>query len=161
MNGHPTVPIVPVLMALSDEFNVTGIEFITAFIAGYEVETRLAEMSGFAHYDKGWHGTATYGTFGAAAAAAKLLGLDTDQTITALGIAATQAAGLKSMFGTMCKPLHAGKAASKWFVGGTPGKKKVLLVEWTLSSARRGLLQHRQMGLERFQLVLHITKSLQ
>jgi 2-methylcitrate dehydratase PrpD len=123
MNGHPTVPIVPVLMALSDEFNVTGIEFITAFIAGYEVETRLAEMSGFAHYDKGWHGTATYGTFGAAAAAAKLLGLDTDQTITALGIAATQAAGLKSMFGTMCKPLHAGKAASNGLLAARLAKK--------------------------------------
>ena len=123
MNGHPTVPIVPVLMALSDEFNVTGIEFITAFIAGYEVETRLAEMSGFAHYDKGWHGTATYGTFGAAAAAAKLLSLDAEQTITALGIAATQAAGLKSMFGTMCKPLHAGKAASNGLLAARLAKK--------------------------------------
>ena len=123
MNGHPTVPVVPVLMAISDEISVTGIEFITAFIAGYEVETRLAEMSGFAHYDKGWHGTATYGTFGAAAAAAKLLGLNEEQTITALGIAATQAAGLKAMFGTMCKPLHAGKAASNGLLAARLAKK--------------------------------------
>ena len=123
MNGHPTVPVVPVLMAISDEISVTGIEFITAFIAGYEVETRLAEMSGFAHYDKGWHGTATYGTFGAAAAAAKLLGLNEEQTITALGIAATQAAGLKAMFGTMCKPLHAGKAAANGLLAARLAKK--------------------------------------
>lgn len=112
MNGHPTVPLVPALMALADEAPVSGMDFLTAFVAGYEVETLLAEMCGFAHYDKGWHGTATYGTFGAAAAAAKLLGLDADGSTTALGIAATQAAGLKSMFGTMCKPLHAGKAAA-------------------------------------------------
>ena len=112
MNGHPTVPLVPALMALSDEKPVRGIDFITAFVTGYEVETALAEMSGFAHYDKGWHGTATYGTFGAAAACANLMGLNDIQSTMALGIAATQAAGLKSMFGTMCKPLHAGKAAS-------------------------------------------------
>jgi 2-methylcitrate dehydratase PrpD len=123
MNGHPTVPVVPVLMALSDEKKVSGIEFITAFVAGYEVETRLAEMSGFAHYDRGWHGTATYGTFGAAAAASKLLELNTEQTITALGIAATQAAGLKSMFGTMCKPLHAGKAAANGLLSARLAKK--------------------------------------
>ena len=120
MMGHPTVPLVPALMALADEAaggtangaKVDGLAFITAFVAGYEVETLLAEMSGFSHYDRGWHGTATYGTFGAAAAAAKLMGLDAAQSTTALGIASTQAAGLKSMFGTMCKPLHAGKAAS-------------------------------------------------
>ena len=112
MNGHPTVPVVPALMALADEIDVCGVDFITAFIAGYEVETLLAEMSGFSHYDKGWHGTATYGTFGAAAAAARLLNLTGEETVTALGIASTQAAGLKSMFGTMCKPLHAGKAAA-------------------------------------------------
>ncbi|MBH67829.1 MAG: hypothetical protein CMM58_05700 [Rhodospirillaceae bacterium] len=112
MNGHPSVPVVPVLMALADEMEVQGLQFLTSFVAGYEVETLLAEMSGYSHYDKGWHGTATYGTFGAAAAASKLLGLTDDETVTALGIASTQAAGLKSMFGTMCKPLHAGKAAS-------------------------------------------------
>ena len=111
MNGHPTVPVVPALMALADEIDFTGMDFITAFVAGYEVETLLAEMSGFDHYDKGWHGTATYGTFGAAQLA-RLLNLSVDETVTALGIASTQAAGLKSMFGTMCKPLHAGKAAA-------------------------------------------------
>ena len=64
------------------------------------------------HYDVlGFHATGTLGSFGAAAACAHLLGLDAETFATALGIAGTQAAGLKSMFGTMCKPLHAGKAA--------------------------------------------------
>ena len=59
----------------------------------------------------GFHATGTVGSFGAAAACARLLGLDADKTAQALGIAGTQAAGLKSQFGTMCKPFHAGKAA--------------------------------------------------
>ena len=67
---------------------------------------------GLSHYDAGWHTTGTVGSFGAAAAAAKILELDREQTAMALGIAATQTAGLKAMFGTMCKPLHAGKAAA-------------------------------------------------
>ena len=63
------------------------------------------------HYLKGWHSTATIGTFGAAVGASRMLGLDSEKCALAMGIAGTQAAGLKSMFGTMCKPLHAGKAA--------------------------------------------------
>ncbi len=112
MLGHPTVPVVPVLMALADEETVDGSALIAAFIAGYEVEVRLSDMIGVEHIDDGWHSTGTIGTFGAAMAAANLMGLSPEQTATALGIAATQAAGLKAMFGTMCKPLHAGKAAA-------------------------------------------------
>ena len=112
MLGHPTVPLVPALMALADESKISGMDMITAFVAGYEVEARLSDMTGVAHIDNGWHSTATIGTFGAAAASANLMGLDADQSTAALGIAATQAAGLRAMFGTMCKPLHAGKAST-------------------------------------------------
>ena len=112
MLGHPTVPVVPVLMALADENRIDGLSLITAFIAGYEVEARLGDMLGVEHIDAGWHSTGTTGTFGAAAAAASVMQLDAEQTATALGIASAQAAGLIAMFGTMCKPLHAGKAAS-------------------------------------------------
>src|SRR5438552_5028556 len=63
------------------------------------------------HYDLGFHATGTVGCFGAAVACARLLGLDAAATAQALGIAGTQAAGLKSQFGTMCKPFHAGKAS--------------------------------------------------
>jgi len=112
MVGHPTVPVVPGLLALSERDGGTGKDFITAFVAGVETEVRISMLMGESHYVKGWHTTATVGTFGAAAAAAHKLGLDTDACVTAFGIAATQAAGLKSNFGTMCKPLHAGKAAA-------------------------------------------------
>jgi 2-methylcitrate dehydratase PrpD len=111
LNGHPTAPMLPALLALAEQRGSTGREVLTAFIGAYEIECCIAAMIGDSHYDDGWHNTATIGTFGAAAACGKLLGLDGHHTATALGIAATQAAGLKAMFGTMCKPLHAGKAA--------------------------------------------------
>ena len=111
MHGHPTAPVAPVVLALGEQLGATGEDVIRAFIAGYEVECALGAMAGHEHYDNGFHATATMGTFGAAAAGANLMGLNAGQTINALGIAATQAAGLKSMFGTMTKPLHAGKAA--------------------------------------------------
>ncbi len=111
LNGHPSAPVLPALLALAEQNHMDGQEVLTAFIAGYEVECLISAMIGNSHYDAGWHNTATIGTFGAAVACAKLLGLNAGQTAMAMGIAATQAAGLKSMFGTMCKPLHAGKAA--------------------------------------------------
>jgi 2-methylcitrate dehydratase PrpD len=112
MVGHPTVPVVPAILALAERDGCNGKDFIAAFVAGVEAEVRISMLMGESHYLKGWHTTATVGTFGAAAAAAHMLGLSTDETVTAFGIAATQAAGLKSNFGTMCKPLHAGKAAA-------------------------------------------------
>ena len=111
LHGHPTVPVVPAILALAEQKGLSGREVVDAFIIGYEAECLIGEMMGLAHYDHGWHATATVGTFGAAAGCARMLGLDAGQSAMALGIAATQAAGLKSMFGTMCKPLHAGKAA--------------------------------------------------
>ncbi len=111
LHGHPTVPIVPAILAIAEQNGASGRSVLEAFVVGYEVECLIGEMMGLAHYDHGWHATATVGTFGAAAGAARLLGLSAEQASMALGIAATQAAGLKSMFGTMCKPLHAGKAA--------------------------------------------------
>ena len=111
MGGHPTVPIMPALLALGEANGVSGADLIAAFVAGYETACRIGALVAPGHYAQGFHATATVGTFGAAVACAHLLKLDTAQTATALGIAGTQAAGLKSMFGTMCKPLHAGKAA--------------------------------------------------
>jgi 2-methylcitrate dehydratase PrpD len=111
MRGHPTAPVAPPVLALSEREKKTGRDAVTAFVAGIETQARVGAFMGESHYAKGWHQTATVGTFGAAAASARLLGLDPATTAMALGIAGTQAAGLKSMFGTMCKPLHAGKAA--------------------------------------------------
>jgi 2-methylcitrate dehydratase PrpD len=111
MGGHPSVPIMPALLALGEARGASGADLIAAFVAGYETACRIGALVAPGHYAQGFHATATVGSFGAAAACARLLELDEAGTATALGIAGAQAAGLKSMFGTMCKPLHAGKAA--------------------------------------------------
>jgi 2-methylcitrate dehydratase PrpD len=111
MPGHPSVAILPGLLALAELKESSGTEVITAFVAGYETACRIGAALQPGHYNLGFHSTGTVGCFGAAAACARLLGLDAEATAMALGIAGTQAAGLKSQFGTMCKPFHAGKAA--------------------------------------------------
>src|SRR5437660_11415597 len=111
MPGHPSVAILPGLLALAEQRRSSGRELIAAFVAGYETCCRIGMALRPGHYDRGFHATGTVGCFGAAAACAHLLGLDADATAQALGIAGTQAAGLKSQFGTMCKPFHAGKAS--------------------------------------------------
>ncbi|MDP1692713.1 MAG: MmgE/PrpD family protein [Burkholderiaceae bacterium] len=111
-SGHPSVVLVPALLALAEARGASGAAFMTAFVAGYETLCRIGAALAPGHYAMGFHATGTVGTFGAAAACAHLLQLDADDTAVALGIAATQAAGLKAMFGTMCKPLHAGKACA-------------------------------------------------
>ncbi|MGH7099692.1 MAG: MmgE/PrpD family protein [Stellaceae bacterium] len=111
MPGHPSVAILPALLALAERERSPGRAVLTAFVAGYETACRIGAALRPGHYDLGFHATGTVGCFGAAAACAHLLGLDTERTAAALGIAGTQAAGLKSQFGTMCKPFHAGKAA--------------------------------------------------
>jgi 2-methylcitrate dehydratase PrpD len=87
-------------------------DVLRAFIAGYDAAGFVGSLVMRSHYERGFHSTATVGSFGAAAAAGLLLGLDETQMAIALGLAGTQAAGLKSMFGTMAKPFHAGRAAA-------------------------------------------------
>lgn len=108
---HPSAATAAACLALTEQLDLTGDAYLTAFVAGTEVACRIAAAVTPEHNDAGWHVTGTVGTFGAAAAASKLLGLSTDQTAAALGLAATQAAGLREMFGSMAKPLHPGKAA--------------------------------------------------
>ena len=112
MSGHPTVPIMAALLALAEERNASASQLLAAFIAGVEMECRIGAAVMPGHYTTGFHATGTLGTFAAAAACAHLLGLDEAQWLNAMGIAGAQAAGLKAMFGTMCKPFHAGKAAA-------------------------------------------------
>ena len=109
--GHPTAVILPALLALAEAEGASGRDLVAAFAAGYETLCRIGVLVAPGHYALGFHATATVGSFGAAAGCARLLRLDPARTAMAFGIAGTQAAGLKSMFGTMCKPLHAGKAA--------------------------------------------------
>ncbi len=111
MVGHPTAPVAPAALALAQMQGASGRALLDALIVGHEIESRIGELMGPSHYQQGFHVTGTIGTFGAAAACAHLRRLDASTTANALGLAAAQAAGLKSMFGTMAKPLHAGKAA--------------------------------------------------
>ncbi len=112
MSGHPSVPVIPAVLALAESGEFSGRAVLEAIVAGIELECRLGAMIGGGHYAIGFHSTGTIGTFGAAAACAHLLHLDESRWLAAMGLAGTQAAGLKSGFGTMAKPLHAGRAAS-------------------------------------------------
>jgi 2-methylcitrate dehydratase PrpD len=112
MGGHPSVPVIPAALALAETIAANGRALLEAIIMGIELECRLGAIVGGEHYAIGFHSTGTLGAFGAAAACAHLLKLDEDGWLRALGLAGTQAAGLKSGFGTMAKPLHAGRAAS-------------------------------------------------
>jgi 2-methylcitrate dehydratase PrpD len=111
LGGHPSAPVLPALFALADGSELSGRDFVTAYVAGFEAETRIARAVNFYHYEKGWHPTATLGVFGAAAACARLLRLTPQQIATALAIAASFSSGLKANFGTMTKPLHVGQSS--------------------------------------------------
>jgi 2-methylcitrate dehydratase PrpD len=108
---HPAGPVASAILALGERQQTSGEDFLHAFILGVEVECRIGKAVYPWHYDVGYHITGTAGVFGAAAASGKLLGLNQQQMVWALGIAATQSAGLREMFGTMCKPFHPGRAA--------------------------------------------------
>jgi 2-methylcitrate dehydratase PrpD len=113
---HPSVPVVPAVIALGEFFGRSGAQVLEAFVCGTEVECKLARGSSRASYDAGWHATGVFGTMGAAAAASRLVGLSPAQAGTALGIALSHASGSRQNFGTMVKPLHAGTAAMNGIV---------------------------------------------
>lgn len=108
---HPSAATAAVALSLCQRLDLTGADVIAAYVAGTEVACRVAAAVTPQHNDDGWHVTGTVGTFGAAAAASRLLGLEPRQATMALALAATQASGLRENFGTMAKPLHPGKAA--------------------------------------------------
>jgi len=110
--AHPTVTILPAVLALGEDHS-SGRDVLETYIVGVEVAARIGSVLLPHHYDKGWHATSTLGAIGSTAASAKMLRLDVTQTKNAFGIAASEASGLRSNFGTMVKPLHAGSAASK------------------------------------------------
>lgn len=111
---HIGTVVVPAAFALGQHLDVTGVQFLEAVICGYEVMSRIGMGFGVSsHRNRGWHVTSTAGTFGAAAAAAKLLGLDVDKTIHALGMAGTQSFGVWAFLedSASSKILHPGRAA--------------------------------------------------
>ncbi|MFW8566367.1 MmgE/PrpD family protein [Orrella sp. 11846] len=108
---HPAGPVCSALVSLAELTGASGRQIIDSLVIGIDVSCRIGNMIYPDHYDRGWHITGTTGVLGAAAACARLLGLDVKQTTMALGIAASQPVGLREQFGTMTKPFHPGAAA--------------------------------------------------
>jgi len=108
---HPTAPVAPALLALSELREVSGPDLLLAFTLGNEVQARIGLAISPQHYDKGWHITSTCGVFGAAAGSGKLLGLDEHQLVSALGTASTQSSGLCECLGWPAKSVSVGNAA--------------------------------------------------
>jgi 2-methylcitrate dehydratase PrpD len=111
VRGHPSTVLLPALFALAQTQRSSANELLAAYVVGVETMARLGLALGSRHYEQGFHNTATLGTLGAAAAASFLLRLDAEAIENALGLAATQSAGLRLQFGSEAKPLHAGQAA--------------------------------------------------
>jgi 2-methylcitrate dehydratase PrpD len=109
---HPTIPPLSSALVIGQKLGgIDGQTLMLAFLAGFEVECKISEWMLPQHYLRGMHSSGTVGTFGAYAAAAKLLGLRGDQLRSGFGIAASLAAGIRCNFGTMTKPFHVGRAA--------------------------------------------------
>ena len=137
---HPTAPALPPVLALGELASRSGLDVLTAYQIAVEVETKVAEAINPRHYDHGFHSTATIGAIGASAGAAKLLALNVEQTRRALGIGASQSAGLRENFGTMTKPFHPGRACESGVVAAEFAK-----LGWTATpivlEAGRGFFQ--------------------
>ncbi|WP_425046452.1 MmgE/PrpD family protein [Primorskyibacter sp. S87] len=110
--GHPSVAVFPAALAIGELRDLPLVEMLEAALIGMEVSIRVGLWLGRDHYQVGFHQTATAGTFGAAVAAGRLIGLQSDDMETLMGLSATRASGLKAQFGTMGKPYNAGMAAS-------------------------------------------------
>src|SRR5882672_7344275 len=108
---HASSPVLAALFALAERMPVSGADFMLAYAAGFEAGVRSGRTAP-GHHKGGWHLTGTLGSIAAGVAASKLLNLDAQKLTYAMGIAATQAGGMQQNRGTMCKSLHAGKAAS-------------------------------------------------
>lgn len=136
IQGHPAAAVFPALFVLGEKRGSSVAEIIASYVAGIEIGSWVASQLMPEHYDAGWHGTATVGTFASAAAVAHLLGLTQEQWISTLDFAATQASGIRELFGTTGKPLHAGRAAES-------GAIAAMLAEEGAQSQGQGLVGER------------------
>ena len=113
LRTHPSAPLIAALLPVAEHRRViTGRDFITAMVVGVEASSRVGSALGNEYYEAGWHATAILGRFGAATGVGRLIGLDRERMCYAIALAATQAGGLRDVFGTMSKAFHAGKAAA-------------------------------------------------
>ncbi|MSQ10367.1 MAG: MmgE/PrpD family protein [Dehalococcoidia bacterium] len=144
---HPSAPTVPAAWALAEANGSSGQDVLAAVALGIEICCRLGVSLHPWHYDEGWHITGTMGVFGSAVAAGRLHGLNAAQITVAMGIAGTQAAGLRENFGTMAKPLHAGRAAEAGVVAALLAKGG-FTASTTIIEGRRGVAEVMSPGRE-------------
>ena len=109
--SHPSAALVPAILALAEERGASGADCLDAYLIGFEVLARLGESMNLVHYQRGWHTTLSLGSMGVAAACARMMRLDAQQMQMAISLATSVAGGSKRQFGSMAKPLHAGRAA--------------------------------------------------
>jgi len=112
MRGHPSVALLPALLALAEATDAGGGDLVCAYVAGFELICKLSKAIAVRHYARGWHSTSSIGTLGAALACARLLRLDERRTTHAIGLAVAQAAGSRANFGTHAKSFQAGQAGA-------------------------------------------------
>jgi len=130
--SHTSSPVASALFAYASANRVRGRDFVEAFILGFEAASRVGNTVYPSHYDVGWHMTGTIGVFGAAAAIGRLIGLSSQEMVWALGLAATQSAGLREMFGSMGKAFHPGRSAQN-------GYAAALLAQAGFTAGERGI----------------------
>lgn len=141
---HATAVLIPALLSVAEAENLSGLDFLDAYIIGLELHTRIGAIVNPEHFQKGWHSTATVGTIGTAGACARLLGLDADAGLNAMSIGFSLAAGSKKQFGTMMKPIHAGLAAqhgvmaAKMASAGISGNDEFLTGPWSFQELYGG-----------------------
>ena len=135
---HPAGPVAPAALALVEHLGLSGRKLLDALVVGIEVSCRVGNAIYPDHYDRGWHITGSTGMLGSAAACARLLRLDVDQTQMALGLAASQPVGLREQFGTMTKPFHPGAAARNGLMAAADGQAWLHRIETCAGGAARG-----------------------
>jgi len=155
---HPAGPVVSAALALAEHLDLSGRALVDATVLGIDVSCRVGNMVYPDHYDRGWHITGSTGMLGAAAACARLLGLDADRTQMALGIAASQPVGTREQFGTMTKPFHPGGAARNGLVSALMAKHGYTASKRALE-APRGLAQTFSTKCDWAEITVNLGKS--
>ena len=144
--AHPSAPLVAAGLAAGEASGASGRRLLEAYVVGFEVEAALGAVMNPAHYEQGWHCTSTIGAIGAAAAAARVMGLDAGTTGRALSIAASEACGLKENFGTMVKPLQGGLAARNGVLAGLLAREGFTASERAIDGPQGFLVAMRSAG---------------
>lgn len=146
MLGHPSVTLVPALLALAEERGIGGARVLEAYTLGFELLHVLGRAVNPGHYRRGFHATATLGSVGVAGACAYLLGLDEAQTMNALSLGASGSAGLVANFGTMTKPFHAGQSARAGLVAAKLAEDGFTAAEDTLETGFTAAMAAEEIG---------------